>query len=358
MAVDFTTVLGTEIAKGIGPLSKLNGSGFERTTLRYPIDLGAADRGHYVVFYARVQKGTQYPYNPGNQSEVQVGTTVTPTNYGSLGYPTNGIFSNPTSTLGGTGVSTPPMNTISKKGLPTRTILTTDAIALYMPDTILFQHEQSYDVLSPGTEFLGQLIAAGKSAHDEYKAGGEGALARSAMKNAVLVGGSKLGQMGGSTGQLAFTAVTGTVVNPILEMIYRSPNFRSFQFDFMFYPRSQQEAAEVQNILERLKYHQSPEILKGAEGFLIPPSEFDIVFYYNGSQNPNIPPIATAVLTDININYAPNGWSSYEIPGQSSPSLGGSGMPVAIQLTLQFRETTYLTKDDYRPTVGQTTMAP
>jgi len=137
----------------------------------------------------------------------------------------------------------------------------------------------------------------------------------------------------------------------MLEMIYKSPNFRTFQFDFTFYPRDEREALEVQKILERLRFHQAPEIFKkGAEasGFLIPPSEFDIKFYYAGGENPNIPQIATCVLTTIDINYAPNGFSAYEVPGENKPSLGRTGMPVAVQATLQFQETTYLTKEDFR----------
>jgi hypothetical protein len=135
-------------------------------------------------------------------------------------------------------------------------------------------------------------------------------------------------------------------------MIYKSPNFRTFQFDFTFYPRDEREALEVQRILERLRFHQAPEIFKAngteSSGFLVPPSEFDIKFYYAGGENPNIPQIATCVLTTIDINYAPNGFSAYEVPGENKPSLGRTGMPVAIQATLQFQETTYLTKEDFR----------
>ena len=58
--------------------------------------------------------------------------------------------------------------------------------------------------------------------------------------------------LGGGAGELAFLKATGTVINPMLEMIYRSPNFRSFQFDFTFYPRDEREALEVQKILKQL----------------------------------------------------------------------------------------------------------
>ena len=57
--------------------------------------------------------------------------------------------------------------------------------------------------------------------------------------------------------------------------------------------------------------------------------------------------MTTSVLTNIDVNYAPNGWSAYEVPGENQPSLGRTGMPVAIQVTLQFQETTYLTKQDF-----------
>ena len=85
----------------------------------------------------------------------------------------------------------------------------------------------------------------------------------------------------------------------------------------------------------------------------MPPSEFDIKFYYAGKENMNIPVIApSAVLTTMDINYAPQGASFYEVPGETSPSLGGTGMPFAVNLVLQFQETTYLTKSDYDDTIG------
>jgi hypothetical protein len=163
--------------------------------------------------------------------------------------------------------------------------------------------------------------------------------------------------VGSGTAQLGFQAATGTVRNPMLEMIYSSPGFRSFQFEFTFYPRDEREALEVQRIIERFRFHQAPELVKGAEGFLIPPSEFDIKFYYAGSMNPNIPAMATTVLTQIDVNYTPNGWTAYEVPGENKPALGRTGMPVAIQLALQFKETTFLTKDDFKNDTGVETLS-
>jgi hypothetical protein len=117
----------------------------------------------------------------------------------------------------------------------------------------------------------------------------------------------------------------------------------------MLYPRSQKEAAEVQKILDRFKFHQAPEILGNTGGFfMVPPSMFDIQFYYNGQVNPNIPKISTCVLQTIDVDYAPNGFSAYEVPGQIKAEPGGTGMPVAIRLSLQFREIDYLTKANFK----------
>jgi hypothetical protein len=52
-------------------------------------------------------------------------------------------------------------------------------------------------------------------------------------------------------------------------------------------------------------------------------------------------------LTDINVDYAPNGFAAYEVFGDSKPSLGGTGMPVGIRLSLQFKETEILTKSSF-----------
>jgi hypothetical protein len=388
-----------------GPLRALEGSEFERTTLRYPLDIGNYDKSHYLVFYVRQQKNTQFKrelakssidQTPGAQlpsfqdasrelgSEIasklkntvsgitsgnqslssvigKISSTIGTTAQNIAGGLGN-IFGTTNATLPSSGISSSQVidqsiKKITNSNFLNTTELTTDAIALYMPDTLQYTYSQSYDQLSMGGELGGQALAAGASALDAFKTeGGVSGLAEaggSLMKSGGLFGAQKISQgvgalVGQSTAQVGFTALTGAVQNPMLEMIYKSPNFRTFQFDFTFYPRDEKEAYEVQRIIERLRFHQAPEFVKDSQGFLTPPSEFDIRFYYGGSQNPNIPQIATCVLTTIDVNYAPNGFTAYEVPGENFPALGRTGMPVAIQLTLQFQEITYLTKRDFR----------
>lgn len=392
-----------------GPLSSLELTPYTTTTLRYPADLGNWDKSHYLVFYIRQQKSTStnYKYGQGNEADLDAtisaskaasiisgmqnfesvassfgGDILSKVNSGinsisgatgidfssSIKSPAN-IFGDVNMFINGSGTETEKIIDESVKKITggsldflKTTKLTTDAIALYMPDTLSYSYTQSYENANIGEEIAGKAFAAGQSVAESYQKGGTSEAFNTTLKTAAMLGGEALrnafgNATGKNTAKLGFTAVTGAVTNPMLELIYTSPNFRTFQFEFIFYPRDEKEAYEVQKILERFRFHQAPEIAGSGVvssvgegnvlGYLVPPSEFDIRFYYAGAQNPNIPPIATCVLTSIDINYAPNGWSAYEIPGENKPKLGRTGMPTAVQLILQFQETTYLTKSDY-----------
>lgn len=382
-----------------GPLRALEGSPYFTRTLRYPEDIGNYDKGHYIVFYVREQKLSSYAKNDGISDSVlsnltagktfenvplvsNLGTNlgagllsklnsglsalngatggalsgVTGAISGAAGGVVSGInnlFGQKASIVSGDAAETQQilsnnLSNITNNSFIKTTQLTADAIALYMPDTLMYTQQQSYDTANMGAEMIGKIMAAGGSAAEELKKKGIVDAAGSVLKSAGLsLGAAASKLLGKDTGAVAMR-MAGVVENPLMEMIYKSPNFRQFQFEFTFYPRSEKEALEVQKIIERFRFHQAPEFVEGAQGFLKPPSEFDIRFYYGGTQNENIPKIATCVLTSIDMNYAPNGFSAYEIPGESQPSLGRTGMPVAIQMNLQFTETTYLTKKDFR----------
>ena len=388
-----------------GPLAALEGSAFEKNTYRYPIDAGNFDKGHYMVFFVRKQKESKTTAQPASNFDQEImrnGTsqpqgTINKTNYGteigkkindfsnkisskiSKKYGTNAVankvsdflnvgpkVTNSGSTEGTNEVINNSVKEITKerKGFYDfeSTTLTTDAIALYMPDTLAFSNPQTYSDLKPGLEILGQLAVAAPGLVEAYQRGGGKAAFQAALKSGLAQTlGSRFVETlgGGDVGRASILGVTGKVTNPMMELIYTAPSFRNFQFDFFFYPRSESEALQVQQIINRFRYHQAPELSTFAsgrpDGLLIPPSQFDIKFYYGGKQNPNIPPVATCVLNDITLNYAPNGWSAYEVPGENDPKIGRTGMPVAIQMTLQFTEITYLIKQDYNEDLSLTT---
>lgn len=382
---------------------------YNYNTLRYPLDIGSADKGHYIVIHINTQARTQYqtsnlssdnpsyidqalkvqalrgPDNPFSalktggtmindtfsslsnsqagkafnqalnsqyaqditsvvSSVAQSGTNMVgnATGYFGMGNPISGTKDFVTS--GFDTISSASKNINGTERL--RTIRrTTDSITLYMPDTLNFEYRQNYDELKLGPG-LGGFASALASTYDAMKTGGAG---KAGQVAAPFIASYVAGNFG-DFGRSIAAAGLGMVQNPMLELIYSQPAFRTFQFDFMLYPRDEKEALEVQKILERLRFHQAPEIKSSSYGFfLIPPSEFDIKFYYNGRINENIDPISTCVLENIIVNYSPSSsFTAYESVGENYPKLGSTGMPVAIQLTLMFKETQILTKENHQ----------
>lgn len=385
-----------------GPLTKLEnaeGLGVDSNILKYPSDLGSYDKGHYMIIFINEQINSQASSVQFNPSSSNSGPSIqsfrdaltSPTNPGQIVNnlltqafsqqtqeavrPTTGDFArldrgqtsvaNPFSDTGEFGKKfgrdffnsaavkngLTQLDQVINSGSFMRKIKRTkQAIALYMPDTLNFAYNQSYSDLEVFNTLgaVGTTLAAGSSIVDAMKNGG----AQNSPVNIASFGLEFLRQSGVSPfiSQIAPIgfAQLGVASNPGLEVIYGSPAFRRFRFDFLFYPRDRNEGIAVQRIINSLKYHQAPEYATQTGGkFLIPPSEFDIKFYYNGKENPNIPKISTCVLDSIDLDYAPNRFSTYEIPGQAA-SLGGTGMPVAIQMALNFRETLIVTKEYLR----------
>lgn len=131
------------------------------------------------------------------------------------------------------------------------------------------------------------------------------------------------------------SAASGLAANPRKEQVFKGVDFRTFQFDYQFFPRDEQEAANVLKIIEEFKYHMHPEFKDNNNFLYIYPSEFDITYYQGGGENMNLHRHTSCVLTEMNINYTPNGTFT------SFPN----GMPTQINVTLNFRELALLTKD-------------
>ena len=355
----------TEITFSKNPISRIGDSRnnlidsrYNSNTFKYPIDVGSYDKGHYMVIHINEQIKTSYA-GPASTDVPSIFTNRQNLNKSIGGTGIGGLSNFSTSSdaivkkignfLGGT------QGFISgseyRPALDVRTIRrTTDTIALYMPDTLNFTHNQGYSDVKMGGGMFGVAGAALQAAQGATTIEDFISKIGNNASPFLLKG---LSSFLGEKGATAFAGAFGFVTNPALEVLYSSPALRSFRFDFMFYPRSKRESIEVQNILDRLRFHQAPELLGsqnvgGVGGFfMVPPSEFDIKFYYNGLENPNIPKISTCALETIDIDYAPNGFSAYEVPSGQYAERGGTGMPVGIRLSLQFKELEMLTKSNF-----------
>lgn len=208
------------------------------------------------------------------------------------------------------------------------------AIALHAPNNMSTTYSVNYDeedtdVYAMGLAAYGGTAAAAEARKQKGGSNIAGDGAGNAIVAAALSQGLKLPGTGG------ISRITGLAPNPRKEQIFKHVNFRTFTFDYQFYPRDAQEAENVQDIIYQFKYHMHPEF-KDANNFLyIYPSEFDIFYYNNGQENMNVNRHTSCVLTDMVVNYSPNGqFTAFS-----------NGMPTQINVTLTFKELATLTKE-------------
>lgn len=151
-----------------------------------------------------------------------------------------------------------------------------------------------------------------------------------------------------SIGRIALTAnsetfsnLGRTAVNSRRDMLFQSVGNRKFKFDYVFAPRSKEEAQEVADIIYAFKLFAHPELLEGYANYLyLYPAEFDIEYrmidaYGKDIENPYINKISSCVLESIDVVYANRG--SYQ-------SLA-NGEPVMTSLSLTFMEIETLHQD-------------
>jgi hypothetical protein len=220
-------------------------------------------------------------------------------------------------------------------------------ISLYMPDTIQANYQANWADFSM-RDALGERLQAIRDVGEVAGTGIE-----SFRANQVLEGMSSNPQLikyiidrttqtilGGSE-QLSAAVLqsAGLTSNPQLQMIYSGAQFRSFNLSFMFTPKSQDEAEDVQAIIHQFKYYAAPALQHpgkspNASMFLTPPALFEVRFYYDGDENINLPRYADCVLKDISIDYAPNGFAAHT-----------DGAPIQTQLSLSFEEIEIVDKD-------------
>jgi len=358
-------------------------STYESKTLQFPLDIGSVDKGHYLMFNVNAQQRTQFSTETTNETPTVIA------NMQSLQYQRGGstnIVNENFNKAAGQAISRvagvvnltqnifssiPVVNTLInpfiggnlgrdltagavtfgeqlkdvKSSEFLRTIRrTTDTVVLYMPDKITYSNSQDYGPLSLGGDVksLAGLSAMGSTAESKDPKN-IATFAAFGLPEVLPFGKKELNALA--------TAVTQVVKNPMLEVMYKGVKLRKFKFSFSLWPRSEKEAEEVQKIIALLRFHQAPEIKQNTGGFfLIPPSEFDISFMYNGKVNPNMDKISTCVLEEISVDYTPKGFHVFESIGSiDNPVLGRTGMPVGINLSLSFMETQIITKEYYKP---------
>lgn len=323
---------------------------YDFTQRMFPSDLGSENsyNNHWLVININVQDSPSF----NNRSDLPVTSTIL-----------NGVYSRSDEirfgeTPGGVPSNvgqqildnlTNPQNLVNR---PRSTKRIKESIALYMPNSeVTYSDNHEFQNISL-TKFAAGVATGGAS----LLAG----IAGAATPGGLTAGISAV--QGVQSASQALYGLVGNIsgtlfnrpINPRVELLFANTFQREFTFDFMFAPSNEEESKSLENIIRTLRFHAAPES-RGSDGtaatnsinlgdafvqgvdnviaafdsfFWVPPSEFDITFYHNGSENTKIPRINTCVLKSIDVSYAPAG----------TYSTFSNGYPVQTRMVLRFTE--------------------
>jgi hypothetical protein len=151
---------------------------------------------------------------------------------------------------------------------------------------------------------------------------------------------SYLSRMAANSSANFFSRAFGAILNPNLELLFQTPELRSFGLRFDLTPRDKEEAKQVKQIIRVFKQTMAPR--KGvADIFLKTPMIFDIT-YINGKlkkEHTSINKIKTCALKMFNVNYTPN--NQYMTYDDAEATMTG------YSLEMQFQELEPVFYDDY-----------
>ena len=129
----------------------------------------------------------------------------------------------------------------------------------------------------------------------------------------------------------------GAVINPNLELLFKGPTLRPFNFTFQMGARNSDESDEIMEILRFFKQGSAPQRTE-AQMLIKAPHTFQIEYLHRGKTNKYLNLIKECALLSVGVNYTPN----------TNYATFANGAPVSIELTLGFKELDPVFNNDYK----------
>lgn len=352
------SLLGTRNSYINGTQNKFDQNKYKITNLMYPNDLMSEQyAGSYVIFNINVNNDSKLLRSPSvnvldeadigfrgqllenkDRTEFSVGAASAGIGAviggGGTGILTSGKAALPGAALGGAvgavsvgAVGTQTSNfTRSQKRLEA-------AIALHVPNIMNIRYGADWD--SDDTAMFSMVEEGGEAIVKAFESLSDGGNSSNAFQDIRSKGGNIAAALGLKSAPQVVQGLSGLTTNPRKEQFFKGIDFRTFMFDYQFFPRSAEEAENVMNIIHMFKFHMHPEFKDDGTFLYVYPSEFDISYYFNHQENLNVHRHTSCVLTEINIQYTPNGaFTTFD-----------NGIPTQINVQLSFKELGIITKE-------------
>lgn len=260
------------------------------------------------------------------------------------------VLSNRFNRLVGTATPQGLQDALSYLGLSQRDPQYDQMVSIYLPVCTRVNGEDAFSYTDFDMKKAAGFVAAGAALGTSENFGDFLGKAGELSKQGALA----LATTASAGGPLAgvIPAVTGLVLNPRIEKMFQQKEIRQFTFSWDLYPRNEEEVRNIKNIIDTFRFHSHPARSAGdvstteadPQIMLRVPAEFTVKFLSsssNGSgtgfvENEYIPKLSRCVITNISVDYTPNGvFSTLK-----------DNSPTAYTLSLTLSEIAQLTRED------------
>ena len=187
-----------------------------------------------------------------------------------------------------------------------------------------------------GLDIAGSAIASGLEGGGTAAANQLKGLAKSATEAKKLLGGFFAAGAVGLDPNEVLARTQGAVINPNLELLFKGPALRPFNFTFQMGARNEGDSLQIMEILRFFKQGSAPQRTE-AQMLIKAPHTFQIEYLHRGAKNKFLNEIKECALLSVGVNYTPN----------NNYATFANGAPVSIELTLGFKELDPVFNDDY-----------
>ena len=133
----------------------------------------------------------------------------------------------------------------------------------------------------------------------------------------------------------------GKIVNPNMELLFKDPSLRPFNFTFKLAPRSRDEAQEVIKIIRFFKEGMAPTKSE-ANLFLQAPHTWMVSYNHRGKDHKYLNKFKECAMTSFTTSFTPDGnYATFE-----------DGVMTSYQITMALQELEPIFSNDYEGVDG------
>ena len=138
------------------------------------------------------------------------------------------------------------------------------------------------------------------------------------------------------TGAQLLQRTEGAIINPNMELLFKDPGLRDFNFSYKFTPRSSQEA---QTIIKIIRFFKEGMAVKKSESnlFLKAPNTWRLAYKHRGQDHKYLNKFKECAMKSFRVDYTPDGnYATFD-----------DGVMTAYNITLGFGELEPIFANDY-----------